>query len=61
MTKPLTPVSQKQAVDRYRDRLEERGLMATSVIVPKHRYGEIHDMALLMRIEHEQEPTYETK
>lgn len=57
----LTPLSQRLATERYREKLNKRGLVAVSVIVPESRREDIQHQALLMRVEHEQGERHETE
>lgn len=56
-----TPLSQRMASERWKNKLEQRGLIRTEVTVPEHRREDIQQAALLMRLEHETGEKHETK
>lgn len=56
-----TPLSQRMASERWKSKLEQRGLIRTEVTVPEHRREDIQQAALLMRLEHETGEKHETK
>lgn len=61
MTRHVTPLSQRMASERWKAKLESRGLIRTEVTVPEHRRDDIHQAAMLMRLEHEAGVEHETK
>ena len=56
-----TPLSQRMASERWKSKLEQRGLIRTEVTVPEHRREDIQQAALLMRLEHETGVQHEAK
>lgn len=56
-----TPLSQRMASERWKSKLEQRGLIRTEVTVPEHRREDIQQAALLMRLEHETGEKHEAK
>lgn len=56
-----TPLSQRMASERWKNKLEQRGIIRTEVTVPEHRREDIQQVALLMRLEHETGVQHEAK